>query len=315
MTQSSYYSDRHGPAVPRVHENITPQVWGGIVVAVQQRLTDGSLARAFPDRSCSDYATIITGADENGFSSALCAHVPQMADSLGAGDTIDRNILPPTPVALDVVEFVARHLETPRLSEVHSWNGLHNHYSFASGFNQQEFQERAQNEFRTAVETLFARNGMAFTFGEDLCVERFGPVAVRDTIAVFFPHTGDADLDEKLNDALRRFKSPQASDHEDAVEKLWDAFERLKTLELGTSGSLKASADRLLDRAAKGNAEFREVLATEFKALTDIGNDFSIRHHNHRQSQLPGNDATDYLFGRLLIVIEHVLRATGRITV
>lgn len=315
MTESTYFSDRHGPAVPRVHENITAPVWAGIVTAVRQRLTDGSLARAFPEQLCPDSGAAITGADENGFSDSLRAYVPQIADFLGVGGTLDRNIVPPTLAALDLIEFVARRLEAPQYAKLHDWNGVHSDYHFAGGASRQNFQEGARNEFRTEVEVLFARNGMVFTFGGDLCVKRLGPLAVRETIAAFYPATGDAELDGKLNDALGRFKSPRASDHEDAAEKLWDAFERLKTLELGANGKKQASADQLLDRATKGNAEFRKVLTTEFKALTDIGNTFSIRHHEHQQNQLPGNDATDYLFIRLFSIIDHVLRATGRLVV
>ena len=313
VTQPTYFSDRHGPATPRVHEDITPAVWAGVATAIQQRLNDGTLARAFPDFLCPDYGNIITGTDESGFSSALLAHIPQVEDSLSAGGMPVRGILPPTPVAQDVIEFVGRHLEAPQTTAPHAWNGHHHHYLFASGYGQQELQERAQTEFRTEVETLFARNGMAYTFDENLCIQRLGPLAVREVVDSFFPATGDTDLDAKLNDALRRFRSAHVSDREDAVEKLWDAYERLKTLELGTNGDKKRSAEQLVDRAAKGLTDFRKVMNDEFSALNFIGNEFGIRHHSLQQKPLPGDDATDYLFARLLVLIEYVLRATGRL--
>ncbi|MEU1476116.1 hypothetical protein [Streptomyces sp. NPDC005760] len=165
-------------------------------------------------------------------------------------------------------------------------------------------------EFQRDIDLLFARNGIAFTLDDVLRVQRLGPPETRALISDFRPSTGDPRLDDKLSDAMARFLSRNPLDRRDALEKPWDAFERLKTLELG--GDKKASSEQLLLRAAPGSEAFRELLGTEFVALTKIGNKFSIRHHEHDQDGLPNDDAIDYLFLRLGSLIALILRATGR---
>jgi len=123
------------------------------------------------------------------------------------------------------------------------------------------------------------------------------------------PHTGDTALDAKLRDAHTRFLSRTVRDREDALEKLWDAFERLKTLELG--GQKKESIQQLIERATAGSS-LRAYLEAECKALTDIGNSFQIRHFEHDKEALPAPAAVDCLFTRLLAVMAFLLRQTGR---
>jgi hypothetical protein len=46
-----------------------------------------------------------------------------------------------------------------------------------------------------------------------------------------FPLSGDDVLDELLQEACRKFKDPAPQSLQDATEKLWDSWERLKALE------------------------------------------------------------------------------------
>jgi hypothetical protein len=111
---------------------------------------------------------------------------------------------------------------------------------------------------------------------------------------------------------MARFLSRNPVDRRDALEKLWDAFERLKTLEPGGGALKKPSATQLVTRAASGSESFRDLLVTEFKALTNIGNKFTIRHHEHDQDDLPTSAAIDYVFVRFAALIALVLHDTGR---
>lgn len=93
-----------------------------------------------------------------------------------------------------------------------------------------------------------------------------------------------------------------------ALEKLWDAFERLKTVDV--FGNKKQSANALLDNIA--SAEFRTFTSTEMKSLTDLGNQFMIRHHETDKHQVP-EDAQDYLFARMGSLIVFLLRVSNRL--
>jgi hypothetical protein len=61
----------------------------------------------------------------------------------------------------------------------------------------------------------------------------------------------------------------------ESLEKLWDAWERLKTLEPGKDK--KASTTALLDKVSS-EPMFRAYLEHEATRLTEIGNTFMIRH-------------------------------------
>lgn len=118
--------------------------------------------------------------------------------------------------------------------------------------------------------------------------------------------TGDATLDGLLESARAKFLSPDANVRREAIEKLWDAWERVKTLEVGPDK--RSSVKTLLDKAAD-EPTFREVLEQEARAVTDVGNRFQIRHSETTQVPLQRNDHVDYLFHRLFALIWLVLRA------
>ena len=88
--------------------------------------------------------------------------------------------------------------------------------------------------------------------------------------------TGDDKTDRLLETARHRIAPPKEDDRQVALEKLWDAFERLKTLEPGADK--RRRADALLDQAAAPGTGFRKMLGEEALALTRIGNTFRIRH-------------------------------------
>ncbi|MEV7982778.1 hypothetical protein AB0P24_43640, partial [Streptomyces sp. NPDC086519] len=207
----------------------------------------------------------------------------------------------------------ATRADVPHCVSRSKWNFDHTHYSFQQHdyFYDTELTP-GQDQLRHDIDLLFARNGIAYTVGEDLRVRRLGPPEARLLISNFRPSTGAPQLDSKLKDAMERFFSRDSADRRDALEKLWDAFERLKTLELGGGTLKKSSVSQLLTRAASGSEPFRELLEAEFKTLTAIGNGFTIRHHEHDKEDVPTDAAIDYLFMRLVSAISLVLRHTGR---
>ena len=122
--------------------------------------------------------------------------------------------------------------------------------------------------------------------------------------------TGDAETDRLLESARLRVLSPKEDDRRDALEKLWDAFERWKTLEPGANK--RVQADALLDRVASVGSGYRGMLAREAAELATIGNSFRIRHSEVTQEALTSQDQVDYLFTRMCAFVRLVLRRTGR---
>lgn len=91
--------------------------------------------------------------------------------------------------------------------------------------------------------------------------------------------------------------------------KLWDAWERLKTVEPGKNK--KESSIALLDRALAAGG-FRDAIEVEAKELTRIGNSFDIRHTETSQEPLKSSEHVDYLFHRLFALIRMLLTLTER---
>lgn len=80
-----------------------------------------------------------------------------------------------------------------------------------------------------------------------------------------------------------------------AVEKLWDAFERLKTL---LPGKKKDAATSMINKMGHGEQAYIDLYTTESKSLTDIGNNFRIRHHETDRVNITSHLDYDYLFHR-----------------
>ena len=65
----------------------------------------------------------------------------------------------------------------------------------------------------------------------------------------------------------------------------------------------KTSATKIVNDIANGQADFIALFNTEFKALTDIGNNFRIRHHETNKIDITDIRHFDYFFNRCLSLI------------
>lgn len=125
---------------------------------------------------------------------------------------------------------------------------------------------------------------------------RVSPPVLAEAVAASAPPTGDTVLDDLLRRARHGFREPNPVARRTALEKLWDAWERLKTVD--EAEDKRRSTTKLLDRAAPDQA-FRKVLEAEASALTAIGNHFHIRHFEADRTPVTDDAHVDYLFHRL----------------
>ena len=201
---------------------------------------------------------------------------------------------------LDLLEFSARAVARPIEQDYHSFY-RHHHLDFDRDAGLADFVED--------VNRLFRRNGIAFELSDDGDARRLVAPGLRDELREADFNTGDAESDRLLEAARQRILSPGEDGRRDALEKLWDAFERIKTIEPGADK--RVQADRLLDRTAV-SPRFRGVLGDEARALTEIGNRLRIRHSETTQEPVQTLEQIDYLFHRMFSFVRLVLRATGR---
>jgi hypothetical protein len=65
----------------------------------------------------------------------------------------------------------------------------------------------------------------------------------------------------------------------------------------------KASVAKIVDDMANSRVEFSTIFDEEFRALTKIGNDFRIRHHETNKTDITDSRHYDYFFNRCLSLI------------
>jgi hypothetical protein len=208
-------------------------------------------------------------------------------------------INPPSDAELyDLIEFAYEHIAEPKDPQYHSYMS-HTHYTYD--------QKTGREKFTADVNRIFERNGIAYNLehGE---VERIAPAVLRETLTGAVFNTGDAVLDDLLETARNKFLNRSLDVRRESLEKLWDAWERLKTIEPGKDK--KASVKALLDKAA--TQPFRQRIEDEANTLTEIGNKFLIRHTEIDKVPITESAHVDYLFHRLFSLLWLILKTTGR---
>ncbi|MDN5095743.1 hypothetical protein [Aliarcobacter butzleri] len=108
--------------------------------------------------------------------------------------------------------------------------------------------------------------------------------------------TIDQELNKLIEEAKERFKNP--SDKKIALEKLWDAFQRIKTY---FGDNKKVSAEELVNLISN-DFDF-EFINSEFKTLTKIGDQYNIRHHEKNTILITEDKHIEYLFFRMLALL------------
>ena len=92
-----------------------------------------------------------------------------------------------------------------------------------------------------------------------------------------------------------------------AVEKIWDAFERIKTYYYPTLDK-KKSVEKIIKDISYGNEHIKKMFDIEFKVLTDIGNSYRIRHHEKNKIDISNDLYYEYFYKRCLSLISILLK-------
>jgi hypothetical protein len=201
---------------------------------------------------------------------------------------------------LDLIEFAHEKIAEPHQGGHHDFYD-HYHLFFV--------QAEGQNKLRAEINRIFERNGIGFELRDTSRVERIAPEGLREVLSQAVFNTGDGVLDDLLERARTRFLSPNPVIRRESLEALWDAWERIKSLEL--PADKKESTKRILDRASD-EPHFRAVLEDEARVLTEIGNGFMIRHAEVNKTRIADDEHVDLLFHRLFAMIRLLLKKSNR---
>ena len=181
-------------------------------------------------------------------------------------------------------------------------------------FKKSEFKEKAKKN-NLDVEVIYKDAQKEFKELIDESVSSDSPIdlvhilGLNINIELLFNEkiaTKDEELNKLIKEAKDRFTSP--NDKQIALEKLWDAFERIKTY---FDSNKKQSSEKLVNIVADGFDV--DSVNNEFKLLTLIGNTYRIRHHESDKKEIKSVKHINYLFFRMLSLIDLCLNSIKEI--
>jgi len=286
-----YFSDRELGPPALLLDALPSTAWIGISATFYRFADQHFFAAEFPEQ-CQD-GKGISGTSMAGLRALLVSHIPR----LGGWPSEDEP--PDTVTAMDLVVFGWVHAQEPNVAEHHGYFG-HDHYTFD--------RRAGRARWRSEINRILERNCVAIRQEPDGTVVRVDTAAATVAMLSPVPSVGDIQVDEKITTALRKYRAPDAAVRREALEVLWDAFERIKTVVDPTDK--KRSVRALIDLMA-GEVASREAIDMEFASLTKIGNDFQIRHHEVDKHWVE-ESLIDPLFIRALALIDSAARAIAR---
>ncbi|MCL2446910.1 MAG: hypothetical protein FWD06_09125 [Oscillospiraceae bacterium] len=296
------YTERHGMRKPIERTStITIEMYSMLLDCCEKYYY--YLSWKFPE-NCFD-GRGCCGVDENKLNQHLLFDIPSLfrnSDGViakpqknyyGEADKYDQYAL------LDLIEYIAQNCKDVKELD---WHAFFKHYHLRTLTTNE-----IAGTFRDEINEVFYKTGLLFTLTSDLVVERIIEDGTLTTaVEKIISAVKEKGLKDLLNEAVSLFKQPNPALRNDAVEKLWDAFERLKTYY--TTLDKKDSAEKIIKEMSNNQIEFEELFRTEFFALTKIGNDYRIRHHETNKIDIVDIHHYDYFFNRCLALIAMALR-------
>jgi hypothetical protein len=288
---SVYFSDKELGSKELSSEEISVDVWKAIVAIYDLFISNCALAGEFSEE-CLDPGHVVCGCNKSQLEDALKGEVPELSIPV-SGSYYNEDNLPNKYAILDFLQFLHKNIKDPTKISYHDYH-RHNHYSFSDN-------GLFKSQFRDRINTIFSRNGVVFSLDENGQIKRSIPKSLAKIITDIRFNTGDERLNELLETAYSKFVLPRPESRIESLEKIWDAFERMKTY---FEENKKLSADKLINVVSENNSLFSEYISREFKEeLTGIGNKFQIRHFERGKVELKSNLHIDYLFYRMSCLI------------
>jgi hypothetical protein len=291
------FTERHGLTEPRVKEELDVELTKGLLTVIKAKISENLFAEQFPEL-CYDPPNPPIGTDPQKLKEGLAAYSVIYPDDWPKYEDGDYS-WPTDPQLFDLIEFLYEHAGLP-----HGYSGhpffVHDHLSFD--------QEKGRAKFEEDLNRFFERNGLAFELKQGE-VTRIAPTGLQEALATTVFKTGDKTLDQLLETAREKLLNRSLDVRKEGLEKLWDAWERLKTVEPGKDKRAQATA--ILDRAAK-EPNYRKLLEDEALVLTGVGNNFMIRHTEMTKTAVVESAHVDYLFHRMFAMIRLLLKQSNR---
>ncbi|MCJ7841683.1 hypothetical protein MUB24_12410 [Lederbergia sp. NSJ-179] len=162
------------------------------------------------------------------------------------------------------------------------------------------FDKYCNSDFTIEINAIFNLNDISLKLNNGKVESIVDSHLTKSSLASI----GEAGLKELLQEANGYYEKGNLKI---AVEKLWDAFERLKTYYAPTLDK-KKSVGRIIDDMSGNKEPFIKMFDKEFQELTAIGNNFRIRHHGTTRVDIEDGRHYDYFYKRCLSLITTAIR-------
>ncbi|MFE4522010.1 AbiJ-NTD4 domain-containing protein [Cytobacillus firmus] len=290
-----FFSEREKGKKELTSEEISVSVFNGIVGVYKS--FQKNLSYHFPER-CPDNNRIFD-VDESLLNAAINSYIPDMETPVNVKWNEDnKDIIDESEkyALLDFIEFCFSKIKDIEEND-HDFHGFFGHYHLSFPDT-----ENANEKFRLDVNRIFERNGIVFYLDAEGMIKRHLPSDMNNLLENLIIKSSDDRLNELINLAIDNIRKPKEANRIIALEKVWDAFERMKTVYL--PANKKQSAITLITNVAGQTSNFHQLLNDEFTALTKIGNDYQIRHFETNKIQIKSMKQVDYLFYRMIALID-----------
>lgn len=161
-------------------------------------------------------------------------------------------------------------------------------------------KEQIENcEYIESINILFSRYNLNFRISRTGTLNKTNESIYKLDENVAIKEKG---LNDYLNQAEKYYKE---GNYPIAVEKLWDAYERLKTYY--PSLDKKGNTQKMSSDFSNNNDNIKELVYNEFGFLTKVGNNYTIRHTETNKIRISDDNHYKYLYKRCFSLISLIL--------
>lgn len=198
--------------------------------------------------------------------------------------------------------YIPKHYVGSELVEINEFSDFKEGTRPFTVFDVIESFSRHTNEyekFEKEINTIFKLNDISIELksGE---IHSTNNITIELDSSIRISEVGIEELIVTAEDLYRKGK------YSYAVEKIWDAFERIKTYYY-PSLNKKKSAEKIIKDISFENENIKMMFDIEFKTLTDIGNNYRIRHHEINKIDISKELHYKYFYKRCLALISVLL--------
>lgn len=183
----------------------------------------------------------------------------------------------------DLIEFFFKYISKP----TSGWN-----HGYCGSFHPESYDTpKGRYEYTIAVNDLFKRFNHPYKLknGE---IKLLGSPTLDTPLTTMELDTDDSHLKKLMEQALTDFYDRSGARKNQALQALVDVFERLKTID---HTNKKKSIAKIIGKLSPIEC-VQKNLNRDLRELTNVANNFCIRHHETTQKIIKDPDMVEFLF-------------------